>query len=207
MDLIVCFCIIFIGILIFWEFSKKLLVKTVESLASTNGSPDPIKLLDLSKIVDPAKELSAVQSKLNELIRAFNKLQEDAKDQNTAVNIKDLDLSTTVGTEKELRVVQSKLNEMIGAFNKYRADAKTETTVVNITNLDFSKTVGTAKELSAVQLKLNELIYAFNKNQTDMNKEGQEKITIAKSKAEQSKATAKSGNKQNKQMNTWLKNR
>ena len=210
MNLIVGFCIIFIGVLIFWEFSKKILIKTVEALALNNGFPEPIKLLDLSKIDGIEKEISVVQSKLNEVIRSFNNLQEilaDVDEHHNIVNIKDLDLSTIVSTNNELKAIQSKLNEIIGAFNKYRTEAEELSHAADITNLDLSKIGSTAKKLNAVQVKLNELINAYNISMEDMNKENKAKVEDGQAESDVSEAETENKNKQNEQMNDWLENR
>ena len=70
MDLIICFCILFIGILLLWECSKILLIKTVESIANIGLSP-PTKIANIKYSPTETTPIQ-LQLKINELIEAFN---------------------------------------------------------------------------------------------------------------------------------------
>jgi len=175
MDLIIGFCILFIGYLLLWQFSKIILIKTVETLSTID--PPPPKSIDLIQYSPTVT--SDIQFKINEVIEAFNKINKeetdyknkDSKEPNkyNYVPVKELDLSIINGTDNELFVIQTTLNELIDKIG------------VSIIDLNISNRATPPKKINYIKVNLNIIINAFNKymhNKYDKLKEVIAKITI-----------------------------
>jgi len=161
MDLIICFCILFIGSLLFWEFSKNLLIEAVENLI-------PVKVPNISHLHtnphDNNNKTMVIQQKINEVIVSLNKVnkeeaenekyKKDEDDEPVAragyVPIKELDLSLINGKNNELLALQTTLNNLI---DKLESD---------IHPADISKILSRPKKIYHIITKLNEVITASN---------------------------------------------
>ena len=206
MNIIVYFCILFIGSLIFWEFSKIILIKTVEGLVGGEiMTPKKIKYLQWPMGFDPiAHKIGSSQAKLNEVIRGFNKMQKsipESKDSSsdTAKPISELDLSTINDTHKELMSIQMKLNELI----KPLSIGKTPDEPALIP-LNLSTRATILKKLDAILSTVNQVINAFNIYITNLYKEGAAKVADKTAKSDESKNNAARGNHKNAQVNAFL---
>jgi hypothetical protein len=207
MDLIICFCILFLSILLFWEFSKILLIKTVECIANT-GVPAPPPQIKLLQYTDT--EISAIQFKINELIEAFNKIQQDLAGPSEEYNedpnstetpsvINEVDLSMITGTEEyeyneeptsteppikiqllDLSMITGTENELAAIQPKLNTiidTLKSKSSHINISHINISNIPDTAKKMNAIMQTLNQIINAFNIYVTELYEEGLEKGT------------------------------
>ena len=214
MDLIILFCILFIGSLLFWECSKTILIKTVEYLANKGDPPTSAPPKAIEPLQYTLTETGTIQFKINELIVNFNKSQKLSTDfkQSTSddpkqkaskvkpIQFKELDLSTINGTENELIAIQSKLNKMIIIIGALSPGANTG--LVNILNKTTSP-----KKINAIKFKLNSLIYAFNIYNTKIYNDINIITNKQKEKANKSKAAAHKSNEDNHATNTFFNNR
>jgi len=196
MDLIIGFCILFIGYLLLWQFSKIILIKTVETL-STIDPPPPKKI---AMIQYSPTVTSSIQFKINELIEAFNKINKeetdyknkDSKDSKDSkepnkynyVPVKELDLSIIKGTDNELLAIQTTLNELIDKIG------------LSISHLNISNRATTPKKINYIKFNLNIIINAFNVYALQINDKHKEDIAkkTIEGKKYQAKATTNTKN-------------
>ena len=200
MNFIICFCLLFIGILLFWEFSKILLIKTVETL-STNESPPPKKI----GVIQYTPTLtSTIQSKINEVIEECNKLLKEKHDSNADadkspyVPIKEMDLSTINGISTELLVIQLNVNMLIVKVRQF--DPTSIIIPVNISNI-----ATTPKKLNAIKFRLNLVINAVNKHIDDKDKEAHATVSDADIKSKKANAEGQQTNDKIHKYNLVLK--
>lgn len=190
MDLIIGFCILFIGYLLLWQFSKIILIKTVETLSTID--PPPPKSIDLIQYSPTVT--SDIQFKINEVIEAFNKINKeetdyknkDSKEPNkyNYVPVKELDLSIINGTDNELFAIQTTLNELIDKIG------------VSIIDLNISNRATPPKKINNIKVNLNIIINAFNVYALQINDKHKEDIAkkTIEGKKYQAKATTNTKN-------------
>ena len=202
MDLIICFCILFIGSLLFWEFSKNLLIEAVENLTHKPTKITKIDYLD----IDPCNKSMVIQQKINEAIVALNKAEainikyiedteSDTKQSDKVyVPITELDLSL-INKKNELLALQTTLNNLIDNLEP------------DIEHADISKISSPSKKIYHIITKLNKVITSSNDHIEHIYENIQRGIHEAKTEQQRLANDADLKTKTNEDNNRLLENR